>query len=283
MNFFDLHCDTAYRCFCENLSLFSEKLSVNFNNINNLDEWHQSFAIWIEDGVPEPFVFYRKILSDFKTKLSKKPENLTPYFMVENAELLQGDIERIGILKRDGIKSLTLTWNGENCIAGGCKTDVGLKEFGIKVIKEMNRQKMACDLSHLNKASFYSAIQYAEYPYASHSCLEILRKHNRNISIEQAKLIAGRGGIIGICFYPDFLPIGDVFVGIYENISVLLDAGLENNIAIGSDFDGAKMDEKLDDISKIGDLYHFLGGKSLPKTILNKIFFENAFNFYTKL
>jgi len=282
MNYFDLHCDTPLKCYKEKLFPDSEKLSVYFSAAKKFDNWYQTFAIWINDDTPEPFILYKKMLEDFKSKLKSKPDNLNPILAVEGGAMLENDIERTLILKEDNIKFLTLTWNGENSIAGGSQTDQELTEFGKRVIKRLNNYKIACDLSHINEKSFYPAIQLSDYPLATHSNCYSLCNHPRNLKDEQIKLIAEKGGIIGLNFYPAFL-CGDVYEAIYQNIFYLADKGYENNIAIGSDFDGADMNEKLDNISKVSDLYHFLYEKKLDKKLLGKIFFENAQNFVAKL
>ena len=58
--------------------------------------------------------------------------------------------------------------------------------------------------------------------------------------------------------------------------------GYENNIAIGSDFDGGIMDKRLDRIDKIPQLFEFLEEKGLEKPILNKIFYTNALKCFDK-
>ena len=59
--------------------------------------------------------------------------------------------------------------------------------------------------------------------------------------------------------------------------------GLENNIAIGSDFDGADMLPELSDISKVPDLYTYLENRGISAETLKKIFYENAQNYFDKL
>ena len=103
----------------------------------------------------------------------------------------------------------------------------------------------------------------------------------RNLTDDKLQLIAEKGGIIGLCFYPEFLG-GDVFFKLYENIYHMLKLGLENNIAIGSDFDGAKMDKKLSDVTKIPELYRNLKEKGISEDILDKIFYKNFQNFLLK-
>lgn len=146
----------------------------------------------------------------------------------------------------------------------------------------MNRLKICADLSHLNEKSFYGAIELSDFPLATHSNCKSVYDNPRNLTDNQIKLIAQKGGIIGLCLYPAFL--GDhPFSGIWRNISHLLDMGLENHISIGSDFDGAEMHEDLNSLDKIPSLYDFLGQKGLKKPLIDKIFFENAYNYIAKL
>lgn len=279
MNYFDLHCDTAYECFKKNQNFIKNGLAISGERGSFIENWHQVFAVFINDNEKEPFRLYKNVLNNFKTQ--EMPSNLTPYFAVEGGAVLENDIDRLYILKEDGIKTLTLTWNGENNIAGGVNSEKGLTKFGEKVIDKMNKLELICDLSHINRKSFYKVAERAEKIIATHSnCYEICR-HKRNLLNEQIKIIAEKKGVIGLCFYPDFLG-GNVYDKIYENISHFLDKGYEDIIAIGSDFDGGEMDLKLDNISKIPDLYNFLEKKGFGKQLLYKVFYKNAYNYIAK-
>ena len=278
MNFFDLHCDTPYECYFKNQEFSKNSFAVSGEMGAVFENWKQIFALWIRDDIDEPYKLYKTILKDFKEKLKTKPDNLKPYFSGEGGAVIEKDIDRLYELKNDGISALTLTWNGENRIAGGSKTDKGLTDFGKRVIKKMNSLNMLCDLSHLNEKSFYSAVELADYPIATHSNCKSVFDSPRNLSDGQIKLIAEKGGIVGLCFYPQFLG-GDVYGRLYENIYHMLELGLENNIAIGSDFDGADMAGELSDISKIPLLYAELYEKGVDKWILDKIFYKNAENY----
>lgn len=278
MNFFDLHCDTPYKCFTESQDFYKNNLAVSTEKGKVFDNWHQVFAIWINDTNKEPFKFYKSVLNDFKQKLKNAPANLTPILAVEGGNVIGDNIDLLYSLKEDDIRFFTLTWNGENLIAGGQKSDADLTPFGKRVIEELNKLKIICDLSHLNDKSFFKAIEVAEFPVATHSnCREICNSM-RNLTDIQLKLIKERNGLVGLCFYPDFL--GDnVYQQLYKNIYHLLDLGMEKNIAIGSDFDGADMCENLNNISHIPCLYKFLEQKGINTATLDKIFYENAYNF----
>ena len=283
MKYFDLHSDTPYKCYKENLDFFENVLSVSAQKGRVFEKWSHFFAVWIKDDLENPYENYRKIIDSFKLKIKDKPSNLTPYFSLEGGSAIEDKPYRLYELKDDGIKLINLTWNGENLLAGGVNTQKGLTDLGKLVLKEMNRLKIGCDVSHLNEKSFFAAAEYADYIIASHSNCKSICPDKRNLTNEQIKLIAEKGGIIGICFYPLFLGEGDVYEQVYKHIYHICDMGLENHIAIGSDFDGADMEKELKDIKAIPRLCEYLRDKGMGDGLLDKIFFENANNFIAKL
>lgn len=282
MKYFDLHCDTPLRCYDENLLFDDRRLAVNSGAASYFDEWKQCFAVWIRDDLPEPFTYYKNVLNGFKQKIKNAPKNLIPIFTVEGGAVIEGDISRLSILKEDGIRALTLTWNGKNRMASGCAETGGLTPFGRDAIAELDRLKIASDVSHLNEQSFWDVIKIAEHPIATHSNCDAVFHHRRNLSDEQLKAIAAKGGIIGVSCYPEFLGDG-VFDGFYANIRHLMRLGLEDHIAFGSDFDGAKMSQKLDGPCKIPHLLSCLLQKGIKETQINKIFYKNPEKFFVCL
>ena len=282
INFFDLHCDTPYACYFKNQDFLKNSLAVSGEKGKCFKKWKQTFAFWISDDAKEPFKLYQNLMYSFKQKTADLPPNLTPVFSVEGGAVIGNDINLLYKLSDDGIRFLTLTWNGENRIAGGSGTHAGLSAFGKNVIKKMNELHIATDFSHLNDKSFFSAIDIAEYPIATHSNCRAICDVPRNLTDEQLKLISQRRGIVGLCFYPLFLD-GDFCSKIYENIWHMLNLGLEDNIAIGTDFDGADMYPCIDEISKIPQLYYELSKKGINNGLLDKIFFKNADNYILNL
>ena len=272
MRFFDLHCDTAYKMYTENQEFYKNNLAISGEKGKIFDSWYQTFAIWLPENLESPFKFYKNAIAYLKQNLCG---NVKPIFAVEGGTVLENDADRLYDIKQDGVKLLTLTWNGENAIAGGSKSDKGLTEFGKTVIGKMNNLGMSVDVSHLNDKSFYKVIELAEKPLATHSNCRAVCNVPRNLSDTQIKLICEKGGIIGLNFYPLFLG-ENVYQKIYENVFHLCDMGYENNIAIGSDFDGADMSPQLRDITKIPGLYAHLEQKGLDNFLLDKIFYKNA-------
>lgn len=278
MRFFDLHCDTAYEMYTKNQEFYENNLAVSGKKGEIFDSWYQTFAVWLPEDLENPFHFYKNVLSHLKQNLCGK---VKPIFAVEGGTVLENYADRLYDLKQDGVRILTLTWNGENAIAGGSKSEKTLTDFGKTVIDKMNKLCTAVDVSHLNDKSFYKVIELAEKPIATHSNCRFVCDVSRNLSDNQIKLICEKGGIIGINFYPLFLG-EDVFEKIYENIFHLCDMGYEDNIAIGSDFDGADMSSQLRDITKIPGLYAHLEQKGLDNSLLDKIFYKNAYLTFDK-
>ena len=278
MRYFDLHCDTARVCFYKGLSLDDATLSVRTGQSHLFKDWYQCYAVFIPDNSRDPQREYENILRDTKSKLCGVDQP-KPIYTLENGIAID-DLRFVDRLEADGIKAVTLTWNGENALAGGAYSDAGLKPFGKQVIAKLNEKNIACDLSHLNRRSFFEVGEQAKILFASHSCCDGVYPHPRNLTDEQIRYIADRGGVVGICFYSEFLGARYATGGVWRHINHLLDLGLQNHICIGSDFDGADMSGELDGVDKVPALYRYLQSKGIPDGILFKIFFANAYNFF---
>ena len=97
------------------------------------------------------------------------------------------------------------------------------------VTEKLNELDICCDLSHLNEKSFYKAAELADMPLVTHACCRTVCGHKRNLTDEQLRMISEKNGIIGLCFYPDFLG-GDVFDAVDDGLIFIA----ENNIAVFS-------------------------------------------------
>ncbi len=281
MNYFDLHCDTATVIYDNKLSLLSPSLSCSALFADKFNKWFQCFAVFVNDNNKEPLKYYNNVISNLKTELNTlNLSNLSPVFTVENAVVLENNLSNLYKLCDDGVKMITLTWNGENALGGGVNSFSGLKEFGKDAIKIMNSLKIATDLSHLNDKSFYEAVEISRFPVATHSCFNEIFYHKRNLTLDKLKLISEKNGIVGICLYPAFLGGDNVYERFLRTVYLCLENGFENNIAIGSDFDGCDTYVKMADIP---DLYRYLSINGIKEDTLDKLFFNNAFNYLKSL
>jgi len=106
---------------------------------------------------------------------------------------------------RLGVRSLQLTGNGRNRLADGiaeARTKGALTQFGVAVVKEMNRLGMIVDISHLAPAGVMEVLDLSEGPViASHSNTRAICDHPRNLTDEIIRKIADREGIVGLSFF----------------------------------------------------------------------------------
>ena len=89
MKYFDLHADTVYRCLGENLAFDDNALNVTAQKAAVFDEWHQCFPVFINDGIDDPFGYYKKAVAFLKNEFQNKPQNLTPILTVEGGFLVK--------------------------------------------------------------------------------------------------------------------------------------------------------------------------------------------------
>ena len=287
MKLFDLHCDTPSVCFREKIPFENEVSAVKEGALKSFDAAAQICAIFTRDDRENAFNHYKDTLNYFKECVTLPINDLeaphTVLLSVEGGSIFEGDPDKAYEVHKDGIKTVSLTWNGENALAGGVLTDAGLKDCGKELIKNLNSLNIALDLSHLNDKSFFDAVEVADFPIATHSNCRAICENKRNLTDDQLKLIRDKKGLVGINFYPPFLNDELVMQQILFNIEHMLKLGLENNIAIGTDFDGGQMAPELDETAKIPDLYNYLLSFGMGENLLNKIFYQNAFDFYKKL
>ncbi len=159
----------------------------------------------------------------------------------QNTSGIEDRIEYLHLFRDLGVRVMQLTYNTQNFVGTGCweSRDAGLSDFGRDVIDEMNRLGIVVDLSHVGPKTSEDAIEHSKRPVAyTHCCPSGLLEHPRNKSDEQLKLIAERGGFIGVATYPPFLPKGaDTTVDdALDAIAYVVDLVGEDCVGIGTDF-----------------------------------------------
>ena len=129
-------------------------------------------------------------------------------FHFQNSLPLEQSIELLDIYKALGVRIIQLTYNVKNFVGDGCleRTDAGLSDFGVRLIKAMNRAGIAVDCSHTGMQTTLDAMDVSEYPVVfSHSLVKTVRDSPRNLSDEQIRRVAEMGGVIGMNGFPPFV------------------------------------------------------------------------------
>lgn len=112
--------------------------------------------------------------------------------------------EAVEVFARLGLRVMSIAYNQHSFAADGCAsgTDNGLTRDGKTMIRAMEKNGIVVDLSHVGRRSTLEAIDYCEKPAVfTHSNAYSLYPHYRNITDEQIKACAARGGVIGVSLY----------------------------------------------------------------------------------
>ena len=164
---------------------------------------------------------------------------------IENGLALDGHLERLQHFKDRGVVYITLCHNGDNDICDSASrsnnTHGGVSAFGQQVIREMNRLGILVDMSHAGEKSFYDALDISTKPIVcSHSSCRALCDHPRNLTDDQLRALAAKGGVAQTTIYHGFLrrdgqaTILDVMAHLEHAIQVV---GIDH-VGLGTDFDG---------------------------------------------
>ncbi len=289
MKLFDLHCDSLYRGYTENQPLRENSFHLDLKRGKRFDQWSQCFAVWIPDELrgKEAMALFDGCCEKFRRELvPDRSENFSPVLTVEGGAVLGGELSNLEKLWNQGVKMMTLTWNGENELGGGASTALGITPFGRKAIKEMERLSIVVDVSHASDALFYDVAEIVQKPIvASHSNARTICPHPRNLTDEQFQIVRDKGGLVGLNFCIHFLrEDSDAhFEDVLRHADHFWSLGGETTLCLGSDYDGADVPPELDGIEKIQDLYELFLKHNYKESLVNSLFFDNASKFFATL
>jgi membrane dipeptidase len=140
---------------------------------------------------------------------------------MENGYSIGKNLDLLNIYYGLGARYFGLVHNGHNDIADSAQPQEkkfgdksneeggehgGLSDFGREVIARCNDLGLMVDVSHASKAASLQAIEASRVPViASHSSVFALHPHARNMSDEEMKALAAKGGVIQIVAFDEYL------------------------------------------------------------------------------
>ena len=296
---FDAHCDTISKIADSNESLLKNSFHIDLERMQK-NRHIQVFAAFInkkEDKL-SPFLrcnqlidcYHRQIFenhdkiqhcSSIEDILSVIKQNkVAALLSIEGGEALMGNIENLLYFYDRGVRLITLCWNYSNEIADGVEEDRGrgLTAFGKTVATRMNELGMVIDISHISPKSFWDVLETTKKPIvASHSNAYSICKHKRNLTDEQILAIIKNNGCIGINLYRDFLSDGECDISsVLKHIEYIMALGGENNIGLGSDFDGmSSLPSGFKGIENLGEILEELLKIGYSEKLVENILYGN--------
>lgn len=316
MKIIDMHCDTISELLNQKrkgqqVSLRRNDLHLDLERMQKSGYLLQNFALFVNmkkcvdpwKEVCELYHMYQEQLQENEdiiapvltySDIKKNVEHgkMSAMLTVEEGGVCNGEIEKLRCLYEMGVRMLTLTWNHPNEL-GYPHMDIqkGLTETGREFVAEMERLGMIVDVSHLSDAGFWDVAESTTKPFvASHSNARSICEHGRNLSDDMIRLLADRGGCMGLNFYANFLkalPAGEKNSGAMEDVVRhalhIVNVGGVEVLGLGSDFDGIDTNEALPGVQSMGRLWDALHKAGFKETELDKIFYGNVLRVYRQV
>ena len=306
MKLIDLHCDTAYRMH-KNLSVLSKnEFHISLDKTINYQSYGQLMAIFISNKLSddEGYCRFLEIYGYYLSQIASNIDNIefltagnrmksvwddgkaALFLSVEDARILNNDIERLTVLYKKGVRSLVFMWSGETCIVGSHNTNFGLSDFGHLVAQKCFELGIVPDISHASEQTAEDMIKIAidvQKPLiASHSNSYSVYNHSRNLRDRHFEAIRDMGGLVGISLCRSHLS-GATHVGgddIMRHIDHYMSLGGENTVSLGCDLDGTDLPDGFCDVRDVTKIADIMAKNNYSDDLINKLFWKNAKLFF---
>lgn len=143
-----------------------------------------------------------------------------------------------------GVRIISLTWTNDSAMASAAGHPGGLTAVGREAVSRMMDAGILVDISHASLRAARATVELARKRglpvVATHSCVDAVFHHRRNLPDDLIRGIHRVQGVIGINFNSEFLGPGQATV---EDLVRHIDhvrrlVGDTSCVALGSDFDG---------------------------------------------
>ena len=298
----DLHCDTIMQLLDhpDSGDLYRNTWKIDIEKLQKAHSKVQDFALFINLGeTNDPYGRYEEmrnlctsqihlygehiqhVLSYQDVESVYKSGKIGALMSIEEGGVLGGDLDKLNQAYQDGVRLITLTWNYPNGLGEPhCgEQHKKLTPKGIEFVEAMQDLGIIVDCSHLNDAGTEQLGDILDVPFvASHSNAREVTAHTRNLPDNLIKLIANKGGVIGLNFAQAFLGTSPMsrIEDIVKHGLYLINKGGEDVVALGTDFDGIKPNTEIKDASEMYRLYDAFKEAGLSVEQCEKLFWKNA-------
>jgi membrane dipeptidase len=279
----DTHDDTTQRFFTKNFDL-GKRNPDGHVDIPRMREGGMNaifFSIWIDgrtmgpqaiqkaldqiDAVQQNVKKYSNDLVAARTaedvRRAHSQGKIAVLMGVEGGHMIGNDIRMVRIFSRLGVGYMTLShfYNDEWADSSTDKpAHNGLTDYGKEIVREMNKQNILVDISHVSDKTFYDALEVSKAPLiASHSSCRAICNHPRDMTDDMIKALAAKGGVIQINYEKSF--IDEAYRQAQEKASggvVALFDQLKKDCGDDEECLGKKMQQMEKDATAAGKLPH---------------------------
>lgn len=220
----------------------------------------------------------------FRERRIKEPDIAGGVLGIEGTQVLEGDPKNIEAIFDAGYRVIGLTHFFDTEMAGSMHGTQkgGLTEKGKEMLRLAQQKKMIIDIAHSSVKTIDDILASSTRPViVSHTGVKGTVNNNRNLSDDQLRRIAAKGGLIGIGFWEEAIgPITNLKATVRAIRYAVKVAGVDS-IALGSDSDGSvPMPFESSGMALLTDA---LMKEGFSKADIRKIMGENQAAFYKKM
>jgi membrane dipeptidase len=180
-----------------------------------------------------------KVLTAADILRARRENRIGIIFGFQNAAMMGNDASRVDAFADLGVRVIQLTYNPANSLGDGSMApqNRGLTAFGREVVERLNRNRVMVDLSHSGERTCLDAARASRQPISiNHTGCRALVDLPRNKTDEELRLVAERGGFVGIYFMP-FVDRASVCTAaeVADHIDHAVNVCGEDHVGIGTD------------------------------------------------
>lgn len=157
----------------------------------------------------------------------------------QNSAMMGDKVARADLFADLGVRVFQLTYNVANQVGDGAMAPLnrGLTPFGRDLLERLNDNRVMIDLSHSGERTCLEAARSSRQPISiNHTGCRALTDLPRNKTDEELRLVASRGGFVGIYFMPFLNPRS---LATAEDVARHIDHAVnvcgEDHVGIGTD------------------------------------------------
>lgn len=198
----------------------------------------REIALWEERIRQRPQDLF-KIVTAADILRAKRENRIGIIYGFQNSAMMGDDVSRADIFANLGVRVFQLTYNPANAAGDGSMApeNRGLTPFGRELIERLNANHVMVDLSHSGEKTCLEAARVSKQPISiNHTGCRALTDLPRNKTDAELRLVAERGGFVGIYFMPFLNPTSHASA---EDVVAHIDHAVklcgEDHVGIGTD------------------------------------------------
>ncbi|MBE6913997.1 MAG: membrane dipeptidase [Ruminococcaceae bacterium] len=296
---FDSHSDTVHMACAAGKPLRENDMHLDLVRSAAFSPRGQVFSIWGNPKTDPPM--FAPVMAYFERELSENSDLIVlcrsaedirsaqaagkcaAIVSIEGAEQIECSIERLREAHERGVSVIHICWNHDNALTGSAtEGQGGLTEAGRRFVEEVFALGMIPDLSHISERAFWEILDMSDRPVlAGHSDAASVCAHPRNLTDDQFRALARRGGVAGLNLSPRFLGRGQDVEAVVDHAEHFLSLGGEKAVGLGTDLDGVtQLPDGLHGIEDFGVIYEAMLRRNWSEELVHDIFFHNLNNFF---